>query len=72
MKRRPALACVLLWIAMIAVHQAFWRWDDAALVLGFLPLGLAYHAGYCLLACGVMWGLARWAWPARLERLEDR
>lgn len=71
MSRRPWIPCAVLWIAMIALHQDFWLWDDKTLIFGLLPSGLAYHVAYCLLASGVMWALVRWAWPAHLERLED-
>jgi hypothetical protein len=59
-----------LWLAMLALHQDFWLRRDATLVLGFLPIGLVYHAGYSLLAAAVMAALVRWAWPASLERFE--
>ena len=62
---------LLLWIVMMIVHQDFWFWTEATLLFGFLPVGLAYQAGYSLLAAAVMAGLVRWAWPAWLERLED-
>jgi hypothetical protein len=62
----------LLTLAVLAVyllHQDVWLWRSARpLVLGFLPIGLAYHAGYCLLAALLMWLLVRQAWPERLER----
>lgn len=61
---------LLLWIAMMAIHQDFWNWNDATLVLGILPMGLAYQAGYSLLAAAIMWVLVRLDWPAHLERLE--
>jgi hypothetical protein len=62
----------LLFLAIAAVyllHQDVWFWRAARpLVLGFLPVGLAYHAAYCLLAAALMWVLTRVAWPAHLER----
>ncbi|MFQ5494183.1 MAG: DUF3311 domain-containing protein [Phycisphaerae bacterium] len=56
-------------IALLAIaHQDFWFWDDSeTLVLGFLPIGLAYHAGVSL-AAGLLWALAvRYCWPADVE-----
>lgn len=51
-----------------ALHQDFWWWREARpLVLGFLPIGLAYHAFYCLLVTGLMWWLTRTAWPSHLD-----
>lgn len=56
---------------LFVLHQDFWWWDDRTLVLGFLPVTLAYHAIYSLLAGGV-WALAnRLAWPADIEAWAD-
>jgi hypothetical protein len=54
------------------MHHDFWWWDDRTLVLGFLPIGLAYHASFSV-AASLLWLLAlRWAWPAHLEAWADR
>ena len=54
--------------ALYLLHQDIWFWRDARpLVFGFLPIGLAYHALYCLAIATVMWVLTRVAWPAHLE-----
>lgn len=65
------------WFAVIAcvylLHQDTWFWRQARpLVFGFLPIGLAYHAAYCLLVAALMWALTRTAWPADLEDHEGR
>jgi hypothetical protein len=58
----------VLTILLYALHQDFWLWRTARpLVLGFLPVGLFYHACYCLLAAAWMAILVRVAWPDRLE-----
>ena len=36
------------------------------LVFGFLPVGLAYHAAYCVVVALLMWTVTRVAWPAHL------
>jgi len=36
-------------------------------VLGFLPIGLAYHVGYSLVAAATMALLVRFAWPKQLD-----
>ena len=64
---------VLIWSLLIAavylLHQDFWFWGSARpLVFGFLPVGLAYHAAYCVAATLLMWSLTRFAWPAHLEQ----
>jgi hypothetical protein len=68
---RPLLYAAV-WVAMMAVHQDFWLWRDATLLFGALPVGLAYHLGYSLLAAAVMAWLVRIAWPRHLEHLERR
>jgi len=56
-------------IALYLLHQDVWLWRSARpFVFGFLPVGLAFHALYCLLASLLMLLLVRHAWPARLER----
>ncbi len=63
---------VYLAIVVLAIlHQDFWFWDDATMVFGFMPVGLAYHALYSLLA-GLAWYLAlRYAWPADAEAFAE-
>ena len=59
----------LILIVVYALHQDVWFWGTARpLVFGFLPIGLAYHAAYCVAVAAMMWGLTRFAWPGRLER----
>lgn len=54
--------------ALYLLHQDVWFWRTAQpLVFGFLPVGLAYHAAYCLAAMALMWALTRVAWPAHLD-----
>lgn len=62
------LAWFMLLATVYILHQDFWFWREARpLVFGFLPIGLAYHAVYCLAVAALMWGLARTAWPAHLD-----
>ena len=55
---------ILLGILLVVLHQDFWFWDDATLVFGFLPVGLAYHAGFSVARRPVL--------GARLARVADR
>jgi hypothetical protein len=60
----------LVWMLvglLVILHQDYWQWDDATLVLGFLPRSLAYHA--CLsIAAAIVWLLAtRYCWPESLD-----
>lgn len=61
-----------LLILLALAHQDFWWWDDAdTLVFGFMPVGLAYHAGMCM-AAAALWALAvRYCWPHGVDALDD-
>jgi hypothetical protein len=62
---------LLLILAVYVVHQDFWNWSKAdPLIFGFLPIGLAYHAGFSLLASAMMAILVSCAWPKHLEEQE--
>ena len=50
-------------LLLIILHQDFWYRDDATLVFGFLPIGLAYHAGLSVAAAAVWFLATRYAWP---------
>ncbi|HEY5910028.1 MAG TPA: DUF3311 domain-containing protein [Verrucomicrobiae bacterium] len=64
---KPALLTLLVAVVYV-LHQDFWNWRKfEPLVLGFLPVGLAYHAGYSLLASATMAVLVKFAWPVHLE-----
>ncbi|HJM58735.1 MAG TPA: hypothetical protein QF446_15575 [Planctomycetota bacterium] len=60
----------LIWLMVVVLavlHQDVWNWNSKALVLGFIPVGLAYHALYSV-AAALMWMAAlRWAWPSGVE-----
>jgi len=60
----------LLVLAVFFLHQDFWNWKNGGLVLGFLPVGLAYHAAYCVGAACLLAVLVKFAWPAELDRIE--
>jgi len=71
MKPRTKLLLTLLVLVVYALHQDFWNWTKAEpLVFGFLPIGLAYHAGYSVLAAAMMWLLVKFAWPKELDEME--
>ncbi len=60
-------------IVLLAIlHQDFWWWDDSTtLVFGFIPVGLAYHAGISLTA-GILWALAlHFCWPSGVDEIEE-
>jgi len=68
---RPVLIASIAFIALFIVHHDFWNWDNTALVLGFMPAGLAYHAAYSI-AAAVFWFLVtKYAWPHSIEQWAD-
>ena len=64
-------------LALYLLHQDVWFWRSARpFLLGFLPVGLAYYALYCLPSMRVIGSrktllLVRNAWPTQLEREAD-
>jgi hypothetical protein len=73
MKSYKPLLLVLLVLAVYVLHQDFWNWKKVEpLVFGFLPVGLAYHAGFSVLASITMAILVRFAWPAHLEKIQPK
>ena len=63
-----------VWVAvavLAVVHWDFWYWDDATLLFGFLPIGLAYQALFSVAACLVWVAAVRFAWPDALEAWAD-
>jgi hypothetical protein len=67
-QKLPATLLTILVGAVYALHQDIWLWRAARpLVFGFLPVGLAYHAAYCLLVALLMWAMVLIAWPSHLD-----
>jgi len=72
MKPAKALLVTVLVLVVYFLHQDFWNWKKTdPLIFGFLPIGLAYHAGYSILAAILMALLVRIAWPKHLEETES-
>jgi hypothetical protein len=70
MKVKSLLLAFLI-VVVYFLHQDFWNWKQAEpLVFGFLPIGLAYHAGYSVLAAIFMAILVKVAWPKHLENTQ--
>jgi hypothetical protein len=54
-------------VVLSAAHQDVWLWNDPKLVFGFLPVGLAYHAGYTLVVSAFWLWAVLTVWPRRFE-----
>ena len=71
MKAAKIFFLTALIVAVYLLHQDFWNWKKTEpQVFGILPIGLAYHAGYSVLAAILMLVLVSVAWPKHLENLE--
>jgi hypothetical protein len=66
--KRTALYFALL---LVLLHQDFWFWDDSTLLPGFLPVGLAYQAIYCLATSLPCYLLVTYAWPDEAEAFAE-
>lgn len=61
------------WIAVLLVlHQDVWLWTNKTLLFGCVPIGLAYHAGFTVLAAITLFTFTRTIWPKHLEEEEQR
>ena len=69
MKNKSPLV-FLVWglvLLLLILHQDNWFWDDKTLVLGFMPIGLLYHAGISV-GAAITWYLATlFAWPEDID-----
>jgi len=64
------LVAIGLVLGLAVLHHDFWLWESDSLVLGFLPVGLAYHASFSLFA-GLIWAVVVFlVWPED-EELES-
>jgi len=71
MKHITRWLLLVLVVGVYLLHQDFWNWKKAdPLIFGFLPVGLAYHAGYSILASITMAVLVKFAWPSHLENVQ--
>lgn len=70
MDKPPHPSRHVIWLAfwlLFLLHQDVWFWSDRTLVLGVVPIGLAYHVGYSFAAATLWYAATRWAWPSEIE-----
>ena len=65
--KKASLLAVIVVVVLAVLHQDAWNWDSANLVLGFMPVGLAYHALYSIVAAVFWFCVIKFAWPTHLE-----
>jgi hypothetical protein len=61
----------LLILLLVILHQDFWLWSDGRLVMGVLPVGLAYHIGLTIAAAVTWWLATKLIWPAGEDIVAD-
>jgi len=61
----------IIFALLFVLHQDFWLWNDRTLVMGFMPIGLAYHALFSIAAASLWLAAVKFAWPTDLERWAD-
>ena len=70
-KKMPYLLALAV-LVFYGLHQDFWFWRRAdPLILGFIPIGLFYHALYSVAVAGLMWLLVRYCWPGHLAEASE-
>ena len=65
--------CIIIGLVclLIVLHHDIWNWENKDPVFGFMPIGLAYHAGFSIVAA-LWWGaVMSFAWPHHLEALAE-
>ncbi len=62
----------LLFLALVVLHQDFWWWHThEPLVFGFIPIGLAWHAGISVSAAIVGALAVKYCWPRNVDAIEQ-
>lgn len=58
-------------VVLAVLHQDNWWWESTDLVLGFMPIGLAWHAMISLGAGLGWWLVILFAWPTSVDEVEE-
>jgi hypothetical protein len=56
-----------LFVLLFILHQDFWWKNDPRLVLGVLPVSLAYHVVWTLLVAFGWFLVTKFCWPVDLD-----
>jgi hypothetical protein len=56
-------------LLLFILHQDFWWKDDPTLVLGILPISLAYHVVWTLLVALGWYLVGKYFWPHSLDEV---
>ena len=58
-------------VILAVLHQDNWWWERTDLVMGFVPIGLAWHAMISLGAGLGWWLVILFAWPTSVDEVEE-
>jgi len=62
------LSLLLIFLFVLFLRHDYWQWTTPGhLLFDFLPVGLWWQAGVCILASIMMALMVTLAWPAHLE-----
>jgi hypothetical protein len=56
-------------LLLFILHQDFWWKDDPTLVLGILPISLAYHVVWTLVVAFAWFLVGKYFWPDALDQV---
>ena len=70
--KAPAIIAIIVFVILFALHHDYWNWANSTLVFGFIPAGLAYHAGYSVVAAVFWYLVSKFAWPHAIEKWADQ
>jgi hypothetical protein len=62
-KRSGPLIIAILVLTLLVLHQDNWFWSDGTLILGFMPVGLLWHACISIAAASTWFLATKIAWP---------
>ncbi|MDP6110369.1 MAG: DUF3311 domain-containing protein [Planctomycetota bacterium] len=59
---------LILILALSILHHDVWWWTSEERIMGFIPIGLAWHA-FISIAASAVWALAVFTcWPDELDK----
>lgn len=57
----------LIVLLTLAHQDSWWAADSTTIVLGFLPVSLAYQIGISIAASGLWWLACVYCWPSNVD-----
>ncbi|MEZ6056798.1 MAG: DUF3311 domain-containing protein [Planctomycetaceae bacterium] len=54
-------------LLLIILHHDVWNWENGSLILGFIPVTLAYHGAISFASAFIWWLATKFAWPLGVD-----